>query len=229
MVLFRLDRFVDLFPWIRGIDWSARFNIAPMQESVVIPNDGQDAMQLFRWGLVPHWAKDPAVGARMINARSETVAERPAFRQALVKRRCIVPADGFYEWRKNPNRRAKTPLFIRRRDGRPMGFAGLWETWHDAEDRTLRTFTILTTTPNEMMADIHDRMPVILPEDRWHDWLFAGERPADAWRGFFDPFPADELEAYEVSTRVNRVANDDPALLEPVPAAQAGEEAGLFG
>lgn len=213
MVLFRLARFTDLFPWIRAIDAPPRFNIAPQTPIITIPNDGLLAMTPMRWGLVPSWAKDESIGARLINARLETAAEKPAFRSALRRRRCIIPADGFYEWKRIGT--AKTPMYIERVDQRPMGFAGIWESWTHPDGSSLLTASILTTEPNALMASIHDRMPVILDESRWKDWIDAGERSIEQLSPVLTPFPAELMRAYPVSTRVNSPRNDDPTLVEP--------------
>jgi putative SOS response-associated peptidase YedK len=212
MVLFRLARFTDLFPWIRSIEAPPRFNIAPQTPVVTIPNDGRFQMQAMRWGLVPSWAADDSVGARMINARLETAAEKPAFRSALKRRRCIIPADGFYEWKKTGD--AKTPMYIARSDDRPMGFAGLWESWTSPDGSTLLSTTVLTTTPNALMAEIHDRMPVILDEAHWKAWLEPGERSVEQLASVLSPFPAELMRAFPVSTRVNSPRNDDATLID---------------
>lgn len=197
-------------------DYRPRYNIAPGQP-VLAARDGDEGRKgaMLKWGLVPSWAKDPSIGNRMINARSETVGEKPSFRRAFDRRRCIIPADGFYEWRKEGKR--KIPVRFRMRDGRPFAFAGLWEAWRppDGQGETLFTCTILTTDANELVQPVHDRMPVILTErslDLWLDRDVPGEGVASLLR----PYPAEEMEAYEVSTRVNYVANDDPELIEPV-------------
>lgn len=197
-------------------DYRPRYNIAPGQP-ILAARDGDEGRKgaMLKWGLVPPWAKDPSIGNRMINARSETVGEKPSFRRAFDRRRCIIPADGFYEWRKEGKR--KIPVRFRMRDGRPFAFAGLWEAWRppDGQGETLFTCTILTTDANELVQPVHDRMPVILTErslDLWLDRDVPGEGVASLLR----PYPAEEMEAYEVSTRVNYVANDDPELIEPV-------------
>lgn len=190
-----------------------RYNAAPSQELPVIPNREPRALELFRWGLVPFWAKDAKIGNRMINARSETLTEKPSFKKALEQRRCLVPADGFYEWKKTDV--GKQPHFIRLRSGSPMALAGLWERW-DKGPEPLLTFTIVTTTPNPLMARLHHRMPVILPERTWARWLDPDPLLSDALEGMFDPYPADEMEAFEVSTAVNSPANDAPELIQPV-------------
>ncbi len=209
------DVVAELFGLLEVPDLSPRWNVAPTQDALVVrTTDAGRAGALLRWGLVPAWAKDASIGNRMINARSETVAEKPSFRSALRRRRCLVPADGFYEWRKTAD--GKVPTRIRRRDGRPFAFAGLWERWTRGEGAPLETFTILTTLPNHLLRPIHDRMPVILAEDDWDAWLAPGERPAEALLPLLGPCPDGDLEAFAVSPRVNSPRHDDPACAEPV-------------
>jgi putative SOS response-associated peptidase YedK len=170
---------------------------------------------------VPHWAKDLSVGARMINARAETVAERPGFRDAFARgRRCLVPADGFYEWRKGDGPKApKQPYTVALRDGSPMALAGLWEGWRGPGGEVVRTFTIITTDANDKLRALHDRMPVILPRAAWPAWL--GEEPAEAAAllALLRPYPSAELAAWPVPRRVGRVAEDDAGLAERDPTA----------
>ncbi|HSU66406.1 MAG TPA: SOS response-associated peptidase, partial [Tepidisphaeraceae bacterium] len=157
--LFRLEQLLKNFPWLAippGI--GPRYNIAPTQPVLAVANDRPDRLDLFHWGLIPSWAKDPAIGNRMINARGETLAEKPAFRTALQRRRCLIPADGFYEWRRDADG-GKTPMYLRMKSGDPFMFAGLWESWHDPGRSELRSCTIITTTPNSLVESIHDRMP----------------------------------------------------------------------
>jgi putative SOS response-associated peptidase YedK len=190
-----------------------RFNAAPTQDLPVILNEDPSSIQLLRWGLVPFWAKDLSIGNRMINARAETLAEKPSFRTALKKRRCLVLADGFYEWRKTPD--GKVPMRLTLQSGEPFAFAGLWETWKTPQGDPLRTFTIVTTTPNELVAPIHNRMPAILLPEHEEIWL---DDAADSgiWLDVLRPYPATELIAYPVSRRVNSPANDDPTIVEPI-------------
>ncbi len=199
------------------------YNVAPRAEvPVVAEREGERVLDLVRWGLVPFWAKDTAVGDRMINARAEKLLRSNAFRRAFERRRCIVPADGFYEWQKLEGRRVKQPWFIRRRDGEPLAFAGLWETWRDpqqGEDAPrLRSCVIITTEPNDLVAPIHDRMPVVLPESAWDAWLDVENRDTASLGKLLVPLPASELEAWPVSTMVNKADHNGPELVEPVPA-----------
>jgi putative SOS response-associated peptidase YedK len=195
-----------------------RYNVAPMQKvAVVVQKEEHRALTAYRWGLVPSWAKDPKIGSRMINARAETVATSPAFRDSFRRRRCIVPADAFYEWQRLAGRRQ--PYAIRRRDGQPLAFAGLWSSWRVPElPEPLRTFTIITTTPNELMAELHDRMPVILPRDAWSLWLDPQPGDVGELHGLLVPSPAGELEAFAVAPLVNSTRNQGPELIAPLPA-----------
>src|SRR3712207_4405999 len=180
--LINLASLTQAFPWITfppGDDVS-RYNIAPTQPILAVANNRADRFEHFHWGLIPSWAKDPSIGNRMINARAETLAERPAFRTALRRRRCLVPADGLYEWRKEPDGKTKTPMYVRMKGGRPFAFAGLWDVWHAPDGSALPSCTLVTTAPNGLMATIHDRMPVILPESAYARWLEPKERdPAE--------------------------------------------------
>ena len=201
-----------------------RYNVAPSQLVYAIAErrrtDDQPHRQLgsFRWGLVPSWAKDPSIGNRMINARAETLSSRNAYKRALVRHRCIIPADAFYEWqiRELEGKRQKAPYVIRRRDGSPLAFAGLWEVWHDAEDQPLRTCVIITTEANRLLAPIHDRMPVVLPPDAWDEWLDPENQDVSRLQKLLVPAPAKEFEAYEISTLVNNVRHEGPDLIEPI-------------
>lgn len=193
-----------------------RYNIAPTQPvlAAFLDERGQRSLTFFRWGLIPSWSKDMAIGARMINARSETVAEKPSFRNAFKRRRCLIPADGFYEWQKLGDR--KQPMYIHATEGRPFAFAGLWEMWQDPEGTRLQTCTILTTSPNELMAPIHNRMPVIIEPEDFGLWLEPGPNPEQALH-LLRPFPADKMAAYPVSTAVNNPRNDTPECIQPMP------------
>ena len=198
------------------------WNHAPTRDGLVVrrhPESGARHLDALRWGLVPRWAKDPSVGSRMINARSESLTERPAFRDAFARRRCIVTADGFYEWRSEG--RAKQPFAVAMADGAPMPLAGLWEGWRAPDGTVLRTYTVVTTTANAKLSALHHRMPVILPREAWPLWL--GEEPAEApaLLDLLRPCPPEWLAAWPVSPRVNRVAEDDAALLTRDPLAPA--------
>jgi putative SOS response-associated peptidase YedK len=192
-----------------------RFNIAPTQPVLVIPNDGTGKADFFVWGLIPSWAKDPSIGARMINARAETLAEKPSFRAAYRYRRCLILADGFFEWQAQVGSKVKVPHYIRLKSGRPFAFAGLWEDWHAPDGSQVKSATIITTQPNELIARLHNRMPVILPPDTYARWLEPAPRqPADL-QGLLAPYPAEAMSAHPVSTLVNSPANDRPECITP--------------
>lgn len=199
----------------------ARYNICPSQAVAAVcraSDEDRRVMRFFHWGLVPHWMKEPPKDARMINARSETAHEKPAFRDAFRRRRCLVPANGFYEWRAGPG--GKQPYLIRSKGGGPFAIAGLWATWRRDDGPRLESCALLTTTPNELMAPIHDRMPVLLPPETWDSWLDPEVADVDRLREMLQPAPAGEMEAFAVSRHVNSPKNDDPQCLEP-EASQA--------
>jgi putative SOS response-associated peptidase YedK len=196
------------------LEMRPRYNVAPTQPVAVIPNQMPRAIQMFQWGLIPSWAKDPAIGHKLINARAETVAEKPSFRAALKKRRCLVLADGFYEWQREATR--ATPMYIQMTDGRPFALAGLWETWQIAEGRPLHTCTIITTTPNTLMTPIHNRMPVIVPPDKYAMWLTPGDLPTPEALAVLQPYDPAAMRAVAVSTRVNNARADVPECVIPV-------------
>jgi len=199
------------------------YNVAPTDDVfVVFEREGTRRMDVFRWGLVPRWAKDIKIGSRMINARADGLATKNAFKFAFGHKRCIVPADGFYEWKRTGGQ--KQPMYIHRADGAPMAFAGLWETWRDPSDElgVVHSCTVITTGPNETMAAIHDRMPVILEADRWDTWLDGDNQDLDALGALLVPAPSRVIELHAVSNAVNSVANDGPELVAPVaPVAVA--------
>ena len=199
------------------VPFQPRFNVAPTQPVAVVrrlsAEEPRRELAWLRWGLIPGWATDPAIGGRMINARAETAAEKPAFRAALRRRRCLVVADGFYEWQKTG--RAKQPYFLRLRDDRPFGFAGLWESWEGPDHAAIESCTILTTEANELVRSIHDRMPVIVAPADYERWLDPGVQSADAVRPLLRPYPSEAMTAYPVGPRVNSPAHDDPACIQP--------------
>ena len=194
-----------------------RYNIAPTQPVVAIRLDehGERDLTFFHWGLIPSWSKDIQIGSRMINARSETVTEKPSFRTAFKRRRCLIPADGFYEWQKQAD--GKQPMFIRPTDGeeRPFALAGLWEFWSDPDGGTIQSCTILTTTPNELMAPIHNRMPVIVEPEDFDLWLHPEPDPEQGLH-LLRPYPAEKMVAYPVSTLVNNPRHDNPECIQPI-------------
>ncbi len=207
----------ESFPWLNiPPEITPRYNIAPTQPVAVVPNDGKNRLDFYNWGLLPGWAKDPAMGSRMINARSETLAEKPAFRSAFRRRRCLVLADGFFEWQKQAGSKAKIPTYIRLSSEKPFAFAGLWEQWNSKDGSTILSCTIITTEPNEMMKGIHNRMPVILPEDAYQSWLDPAEKQPDQLSALLQPYPAELMAAYPVSTLVNNPRNDLPQCVAPI-------------
>ena len=195
--------------------FAPRYNIAPSQPVLAIPNDGKNAAEFFVWGLIPSWAKDPSIGNRLINARGETLAEKPSFRGAYKYKRCLVITDGYYEWKTVPGTKTKIPHFIHLRTAKPFAFAGLWDEWHSAEGSAIRSCTIITTKPNKFLASIHDRMPVILHSKDYSDWLDASPRTADTLAHLITDFPAELMEAYPVSTLVNSPVNDRAECVRP--------------
>lgn len=221
--LTRLENLLQYFPWVKEKPpGSPRYNIAPTQPVLAITNTHSDHFEPMHWGLIPSWAKDPAIGSRMINARAETLADKPAFRTALRRRRCLVPADGFYEWRKD-GPKLKTPMYIRMKGGRPFAFAGLWDVWHSPDGSPLLSCTLITTKPNTVVESIHDRMPVILREADYQRWLARDEQEGEAMTDLLAPYPAEEMEAFPVSRLVNSPANESPDCVRPA------EPTTLFG
>ncbi|AKJ05066.1 putative SOS response-associated peptidase YedK [Archangium gephyra] len=192
-----------------------RYNLAPTQLMPVVINDGERMLDAYRWGLIPSWAKEAAIGNKLINARGETVSEKPSFRSALKRRRCLVLVDGWYEWKQST--KPKTPYLFRRKDGRPMAFAGLWEEWTAPDTgELLRTCTVITTGPNHLMAPIHDRMPVILSPEAQTLWLRPEPQEASVLQPLLVPNEDEPLEAWEVARVVNSPTNDVVACVERV-------------
>ena len=197
-------------------DMAPRYNIAPSQRVAVAANNGKNEVEFFKWGLVPSWAKDVSIGNRMINARAESLAEKPSFRAAYKRRRCLILADGFYEWKAVPGQKTKTPMLIKMKSGEPFAFAGLWEAWHPDQEDALLSCTIITTTPNALMEKIHDRMPAILKPDVYAVWLDPAEQTPDKLNKLLKPYPATQMTAFPVSRLVNDPKNDSPACAVPV-------------
>jgi putative SOS response-associated peptidase YedK len=195
--------------------FAARFNIAPSQPVLAIPNDGKKAADFFLWGLVPSWAKDASIGERLINARGETLAEKPSFRGSYKYQRCLIPASGFYEWKSQPGSKIRVPHFVHLKSRKVFAFAGLWAEWNSADGGPIRTCTVVTTTPNEVMASIHNRMPVILGKADYVEWLDASPRSPENLEHLLKPYAAADMEAYAVSTLVNSPANDRPDCILP--------------
>ena len=202
----------------------ARYNIAPSQPVASVVQDIESSrrrLKTFRWGLIPPWAKDPALGSRLINARSETVAEKSAFLEAFKTRRCLIPADGFFEWQKQAPR--KQPYFIRLRDAEALALAGLWQSWRAPDRTTIESCTILTTAANDLMQPIHNRMPVIVDPADYQLWLDTAAAKPQLLRKLFTPFPADKMTAYPVSTVVNNPRNNTPQCLQPIESDTAAD------
>ncbi len=197
-----------------------RWNVAPTDPVLsVVERDGTRRMGEMRWGLVPFWAKDPSVGSRMINARAETIREKSAYARPLERRRCLVPADGFYEWQARPGTKAKQPFHIRRRDGEPLAIAALWDSWRPergSDDGRIVSCVLITTEANELVRPVHDRMPVVLPRSSWDAWLDPVNEDLDLLTGLLRPAAADLLEAVAVSPAVGNVRNDGPELVAAV-------------
>ncbi len=206
---FDLDTCVDLGP---------RYNIPPGTDIPVIRQspEGKRVLHLLRWGLIPHWSKDTSIGAKLNNARGETVAQKPSFRDAFKRRRCLIPANGFYEWK--PDGTYKQPYYISLKSGETMGMAGLWESWTAPDGSILRTVCIITTGANALMAPIHDRMPVIIRPENWQDWLVE---PVDQAEPLVTAYPDTEMQAWPVDRRVSRTAEDDARLVVPIAAGTA--------
>jgi putative SOS response-associated peptidase YedK len=207
----------EAFPWaVIPNDLNPRYNIAPSQLVAVIPNTGDNVLSMYKWGLIPSWSKDPSIGDRMINARAETLAEKPSFRNAFRRRRCMILADGFYEWKQISGSKIKQPVYIRFKDDRPFAFAGLWELWTSPDGSEIRSCTIITTQPNSIVEPIHNRMPVILSPEAYSQWLNPEDQPAAQLNELLKPYPSDEMVAFPVSKLVNSPQYDSPDLIRPV-------------
>jgi putative SOS response-associated peptidase YedK len=214
-----IEEYFDAADW--QDDWSPRYNIAPTQPVPVVrqhPKEPIRQISTMRWGLIPHWSKDASSAASAINARSETAATKPAFRDPLKFRRCLIPADGFYEWKRTGT--AKQPFYFEVNDGELFAFAGLWDGWKNAEGQWIKTCSILTTTPNVVTSAIHDRMPVILDCESYDLWLDPGMTNVQVVSELLKPFGAGLMRCYPVSNRVNHVANDDEECSRPVALAE---------
>ncbi len=196
--------------------FTPRYNIAPAQPILAIANDGRHTADFFLWGLIPSWSKDALSAHKLINARGETLAEKPSFRGSFKYKRCLIPADGFYEWKVEAGTKTKTPYFIHMKDRQPFAFAGLWDEWHSPDGNTLRTCAIITTTPNELMSNLHSRMPVILDQENYGAWLNPAPQSRENLIHLIQPFAADRMSAYPVSILVNIPGNDRPELIVPM-------------
>ncbi len=212
-----VEDLLDLFHLAEAASLPARYNIAPTQPVPAVrmaaDKKGRE-LAMFRWGLIPAWAKDMAIGNRLINGRAETAAEKPAFRSAFRKRRCLMPADGFYEWKKEGGK--KQPFYLQSKNGRPFAFAGLWEDWQDEQGKHIQSCTILTTEANDSVRPIHDRMPVILDSKDFEIWLDPDIQKPEMLLPLLRPYSGLEMTAYPVSTVVNNPKNENPKCIEPV-------------
>jgi putative SOS response-associated peptidase YedK len=197
-----------------------RYNIAPSQPVLVLPNDGKNKADFFVWGLIPSWTKDPTIGSRMINARAETLAEKPSFRGPYRYKRCLIPADGFYEWQQQPGARVKIPHYIRLKNQHPFAFAGLWDEWLGTDGSQIKSCAIITTAPNALIKNIHERMPVILRPEDYAKWIAPESRQPTELQPLLNAYPAEEMEAYPVKTLVNQAKLDLPEMIQPATAVQ---------
>jgi putative SOS response-associated peptidase YedK len=197
--------------------YTPRFNVAPETSPnipVIVRQKGVNECRLMHWGLIPHWAADPSIGNRLINARAETLTELPSFKHIVDRRRCIIPADGFYEWRKEGKR--KTPMWVHLKDRKPFAFAGLWDVWRKPDGKRVGSFTIITTEPNELVRPVHNRMPVILSREDEEQWLDASRTPFAKAKSLLKPYPEDLMDAHDVSPIVNLAKYDGPECIKPV-------------
>jgi putative SOS response-associated peptidase YedK len=215
-----IEEYFDCYPW--ADDWSPRFNIAPTQSVPVIrqhPKEPVRQISSMRWGLIPNWARDASIASGTINAKSETAATKPAFRDPLKFRRCLIPADGFYEWKKMGA--SKQPFCFEVINGKLFAFAGIWDGWKNADGQWIKTCSILTTIPNAVTSTVHDRMPVILDPDSYDVWLDPGMQDVAALSEFLTPYDARLMRCYPVSSRVNHAGNDDEECSRPVEVSEA--------
>ena len=194
-----------------------RYNIAPSQGVAAVLNESERRLSYIQWGLIPHWAKDPKIGIKMINARGETIHEKPSFRSSFKSKRCLILADGFYEWKALPGRNAKIPVYFRLADTKPFAFAGIWDSWSGGNsEHPLRTCCIITTSANDLVSTAHHRMPVILPSLNFDLWLQPGAVNIEELKGVLTQYPAEKMVMYPVSTKVNNVRNDASDLVLPL-------------
>ena len=214
-----VERLSEQFQFPKIIPLKPRYNIAPSQDVVVVrrmPDDRERKLAMLRWGLIPRWVKDPTRGSQPINAKAETAAEKPMFRDAFRRRRCLIPADGFYEWKQEGGR--KQPVYICTKDRQPFAFAGLWEHWEEQEGQFIESCTILTTEPNDLLAQVHSRMPVILDQNDYDLWLDPDVQEVSRLKPRLRPYPPEQITFYPVNLRVNNPRNDDRLCVEPLPA-----------
>ena len=216
---FTLRRTADQVAMRFGVETIAaettpRYNVAPTQSVAVVTENSPRTLSLMKWGLIPSWAKDPAIGNKMINARAETLAEKPSFKTALVRRRCLIPADGFYEWARQGTH--KQPMFIHTLTDDIFAFAGLWDVWKTPEGEEVQSCTIITVAPNPLMATIHNRMPAMLEKEDEAAWLRQDNKDIDALLSLLHPYPENRMEAYPVSKRVNIPTGDEADFINPL-------------
>ena len=214
-----VERLSEQFQFPKIIPLKPRYNIAPSQDVVVVrrmPDDRERKLTMLRWGLIPRWVKDPTRGSQPINAKAETAAEKPMFRDAFRRRRCLIPADGFYEGKQEGGR--KQPVYICTKDRQPFAFAGLWEHWEEQEGQFIESCTILTTEPNDLLAQVHSRMPVILDQNDYDLWLDPDVQEVSRLKPLLRPYPPEQMTFYPVNLRVNNPRNDDRLCVEPLPA-----------
>ncbi|HEY3311955.1 MAG TPA: SOS response-associated peptidase [Anaerolineales bacterium] len=202
----------------------ARYNVAPTQPVLVLSNDGKLSADYFTWGLIPMWAKDPSIGSRLINARAETLAEKSSFRGPYKYKRCLIFADGFYEWKAQTGSKLKIPYHISLASGQPFAFAGLWDEWHSSDGSQVKSCSIITTEPNALMSTLHNRMPVILPASAYEAWLSPSPQKPEDLNHLLAQYPAVEMTAHPVSTLVNSPAQDRPELIAPIPADKSSRD-----
>jgi putative SOS response-associated peptidase YedK len=215
-----LEALEKAFPEVKfNIEHTPRFNVAPSQMIPVIRKDANGTLRadLLKWGLIPSWSKDEKIGFQLINARAETVAEKPSFRGALKFRRCLILADGFYEWVNIADTKVKLPIYFLLKSRAPFAFAGLWETWAPPNRAEINSATIITTEPNALVGKFHDRMPVILPHDAYMNWLTPNPKSPGEFRSLLKPFPEAQMECYPVSTLANSAKNESPEVILPLP------------
>lgn len=207
----------EIFPWVNiPFQLKPRYNIAPSQPAAVIPNDGTNNLDFFIFGLIPSWTKDTNKIYKMINARAETIDQKPSFRNAFKRRRCLIPVSGFFEWQKQEKASRKQPYYIRMKNNKPFAIAGIWEEWNAPDGSIVKSFAIITTQPNKLLRDIHNRMPVILPPDKWEQWMDTAEISPQVLKPLLKPYPSDQMLTYSVSTSVNRPENDHPECIQPI-------------
>lgn len=206
-----IEKIADTFGVEPVLTTGPRYNIAPTQDVVALVKNGSTHMSILRWGLIPSWAKDETIGSRMINARAETLTEKPSFKSLLRRKRCLIVADGFYEWKSEG--KGKIPMYITLQDDQPFAFAGLWDLWHNPEGQEIKSCTIITTEPNELMASIHNRMPAILRPGAYQDWLDPQLHDEQVLAHWLKPYPAELMKARAVSKLVNNPRNDTAEIL----------------